>query len=182
MRLSQVAAQRHRDPIETLFDLVLEDQGHTGAIYFLMGEPDVQAALARPDIGVNTDYGGVAPDGPFGDEGAHPRTYGSFARILGHYVRELHLLSLETAVHKMTALPAQRVHLADRGVLRPGAFADVTVFNPDSVADRATYERPHQASVGFAWVLVNGQVVLDHGRLRAARPGRGLRGPGWIQR
>jgi N-acyl-D-aspartate/D-glutamate deacylase len=131
-------------------------------------------------VAVDCDAGGVAPDGPFGKDGTHPRAYGSFARILGHYVRELKLLPLEVAVRKMTSLAAQRVGLKDRGLVRPGMYADLTVFDPATVADRATFERPHQPSVGFAYVLVNGQVVLDHGALTAARPGRGLRGPGFL--
>ena len=121
----------------------------------------------------------MAPDGPFGHDGVHPRTYGTFARILGHYVRDLKLLPLESAVRKMTSLPAERVGLTGRGLLRPGMYADVTVFNPDSIADRATFERPHQPSVGVTYVFVNGQIVLRQGRLTQARPGRGLRGPGY---
>ena len=178
-RLSEIAALQHQDPIETLFDLVTEERARTGAIYFVMSEPDVDSALATWWTSFDTDYGGVAPDGPFGHDGVHPRTYGTFARILGHYVREQHLLTLESAVRKMTSLPAQRVGLVDRGLLRPGLFADVTVFDPDSIADRATFEAPHQPSVGITYVFVNGKKVLDHGQVTAARPGRGLRGPGY---
>lgn len=178
-RLSEIAALRHADPIETLFDLVTAERARTGAIYFIMNEPDVDTALATWWTSFDTDFGGVAPDGPFGHDGVHPRTYGTFARILGHYVRDLHLLTLESAVRKMTSLPAQRVGLMERGLLRPGMYADVTVFDPDSVGDRATFEAPHQPSVGVTYVFVNGQMVLDHGRVTAARPGRGLRGPGY---
>lgn len=178
-RLSEIAALLHRDPIETLFDLVTEERARTGAIYFVMSEPDVDSALVKWWTSFDTDYGGVAPDGPFGHDGVHPRTYGTFAKILGHYVREQHLLTLENAVRKMTSLPAQRVGLMDRGLLRPGLYADVTVFDPDSIADRATFEAPHQPSVGVTYVLVNGQMVLNHGQVTAARPGRGLRGPGY---
>lgn len=178
-RLSEIAALEHKDPIETLFDLVTLEHARTGAIYFVMSEPDVDTALAAWWTSFDTDFGGVAPDGPFGHDGVHPRTYGTFARILGHYVRDLHLLPLESAVRKMTSLPAQRVGLVDRGLLRPGMFADVTVFDADSIADRATFEAPHQPSVGVTYVLVNGKLVLDHGRVTAARPGRGLRGPGY---
>ncbi len=179
-RLSDVAALRHADPIETLFDLVIAEHARTGAIYFLMDESDVQLALKTWWTAFDTDAGGVAPDGPFGQDGTHPRAYGSFARILGHYVRDLKLMPLEDAVRKATSLPAQRVGLLDRGLLRPGMYADVTVFDPGSVIDRATFEQPHQPSTGIVYVLVNGQVVLDHGKLTAARPGRGLRGPGYI--
>jgi N-acyl-D-amino-acid deacylase len=179
-RLSEIAAARRRDPIETMFDLLVADRARSGAIYFIMSEDDVQAALRRDWVAVNCDASGVAPDGPFGGEGTHPRAYGAFARILGHYVRELKLLPLELAVRKMTSLAAQRVGLTDRGLLRPGMAADITVFDPATVADRATFERPHQPSVGFAHVFVNGQAVLRHGQVTAARPGRGLRGPGYV--
>ncbi|PYP59117.1 MAG: dihydroorotase [Gemmatimonadetes bacterium] len=179
--VGEIAAQRRRDPVETLFDIVLAETGHrTDAVYAVMSEPDVQTALKTWWVAVNTDFGGVAPDGPFGTQSAHPRAYGTFARILGHYSRDLKLFPLEFAVRKMTALAAQRVGLSDRGLLKAGMAADITVFDPASVADKATFEQPHQASVGFAYVFVNGQKVLDHGKLTAARPGRGLRGPGYV--
>ena len=179
--VGEIAAQRHRDPVETLFDIVLAEHGHrTDAVYAVMSEPDVQTALKTWWVAVNTDFGGVAPDGPFGTQSAHPRAYGTFARILGHYARDLKLFPLEFAVRKMTALAAQRVGLSDRGLLKAGMAADITVFDPVTVADKATFEQPHQPSVGFAYVFVNGQKVLDHGRLTAARPGRGLRGPGYV--
>ena len=179
--VGEIAAQRHRDPVETLFDIVLAEQGHrTDAVYAVMSEPDVQAAMKTWWVAVNTDFGGVAPDGPFGTQSAHPRAYGTFARILGHYARDLKLFPLEFAVRKMTSLAAQRVGLLDRGLLSAGMAADITVFDPASVADKATFEQPHQPSVGFAYVFVNGQKVLDHGKLTASRPGRGLRGPGYV--
>ena len=179
--VGEIAAQRHRDPVETLFDIVLAEQGHrTDAVYAVMSEPDVQAAMKTWWVAVNTDFGGVAPDGPFGTQSAHPRAYGTFARVLGHYARDLKLFPLEFAVRKMTSLAAQRVGLSDRGLLKAGMAADITVFDPVTVADKATFEQPHQPSVGFAYVFVNGQKVLDHGKLTAARPGRGLRGPGYV--
>jgi dihydroorotase/N-acyl-D-amino-acid deacylase len=178
-RVGEIARTRGKDPVETLFDILLADHSRTGAIYFSMDEQDLQAAMKTWWVAVNTDYGGVAPDGPFGDIRPHPRTYGSFTRILGRYVREQRLMPLEYAVRKMTSLAAQRVGLTDRGLIRPGMFADITVFNPATVADRATFENPHQPSVGIEYVLVNGQVVLRHGQLTTARPGRGLRGPGY---
>jgi N-acyl-D-amino-acid deacylase len=179
--IAEIAAARHRDPVETLFDVVLAESGHrTDAVYSVMDEPDVQAAMKTWWVAVNTDFGGVAPDGPFGTQSAHPRAYGTFARILGHYSRDLKLFPLEFAVRKMTALAAQRVGLSDRGLLKRGMAADITVFDPATVADKATFEAPHQPSVGFAYVFVNGQKVLDHGKLTAARPGRGLRGPGYV--
>jgi len=179
--IAEIADARHADPVETVFDIVLAERGHrTDAVYAVMSEPDVQAAMQTWWVAGNTDFGGVAPDGPLGTQSAHPRAYGTFARILGHYVRELKLFPLEFAVRKMTSLAALRVGLRDRGLLAPGMAADITVFDPNSVADRATFERPHQSSVGFAYVFVNGQKVLDHGTLTAARPGRGLRGPGYV--
>jgi dihydroorotase/N-acyl-D-amino-acid deacylase len=180
-RLGEIARARGRDPVETLFDILLADHSRTGAIYFSMSEPDVQAAMQTWWVAVNTDYGGVAPDGPFANINPHPRTYGSFTRILGRYVRDQKLMPLEDAVRKMTSLAAQRVGLTDRGLIRPGLFADITVFDPATVIDRATFEKPHQLSVGIEYVLVNGQVVLRKGQLTSARPGRGLRGPGYRQ-
>jgi dihydroorotase/N-acyl-D-amino-acid deacylase len=181
-RVGEIARARRRDPVETIFDILLADGSRTGAIYFSMREDDLRAALATWWVAVNTDYGGVAPDGPFGDIRPHPRTYGAFPRILGRYVRELGLLPLEAAVRKMTSLAAQRVGLTERGLIRPGMFADVTVFDPATVADRATFEDPHRPSVGIVHVFVNGTAVLRDGHLTRARPGRGLRGPGYIRR
>jgi len=178
--VAEIAALHHRDPVETVFDIVLAEGGHrTDAVYAIMDEPDVQAAMKQWWVSVNTDFGGVAPDGPLGTQSAHPRAYGTFPRILGHYARDLKLFPLEFAVRKMTSLAAQRVGLTDRGLVRPGMFADITVFNPVTVMDRATFEQPHQTSVGIEYVLVNGQVVLKKGQLTSARPGRGLRGPGY---
>jgi len=178
--VAEIAAARHRDPVETVFDIVLAEQGHrTDAVYAIMDEPDVQAAMKQWWVSVNTDFGGVAPDGPLGTQSAHPRAYGTFPRILGHYSRDLKLFPLEFAVRKMTSLAAQRVGLTDRGLVRPGMFADITVFNPATVLDRATFEQPHQTSVGIEYVLVNGETVLKKGQLTSARPGRGLRGPGY---
>ncbi len=178
--VAEIAAARHRDPVETVFDIVLAEQGHrTDAVYAIMDEPDVQAAMKQWWVAVNTDFGGVAPDGPFGTQSAHPRAYGTFPRILGHYARDEKLFPLEFAVRKMTSLAAQRVGLADRGFVKQGMFADITVFNPATVIDRATFEQPHQTSVGIEYVIVNGQMVLKKGQITSARPGRGLRGPGY---
>jgi len=178
--VAEIAAMRHRDPVETVFDIVLAEQGHrTDAVYAIMQEPDVQAGMKQWWMAVNTDFGGVAPDGPLSTQSAHPRAYGSFPRILGHYSRDLKLFPLEFAVRKMTSLAAQRVNLSDRGLVKPGFYADITVFNPETVIDRATFEQPHQTSVGIEYVFVNGQMVLRKGQMTNARPGRGLRGPGY---
>jgi dihydroorotase/N-acyl-D-amino-acid deacylase len=179
-RVGDVARDRNADPLETLFDILVADEARTGAIYFSMNEDDLRAAMVKDWVAVNTDYDGVAPDGPFADIRPHPRTYGSFTRILGYYVREQRLLTLEQAVRKMTSLAAQRVGLVDRGLLRPGAFADITVFDP-LCARRATFEEPHRPSAGIYHVFVNGQAVLRDGTLTDARPGRGLRGPGYVR-
>lgn len=178
--VAQIAALHHRDTVETIFDIVLAEGGHrTDAVYAIMEEPDVQAAMKQWWVAVNTDFGGVAPDGPLGTQSAHPRAYGTFPRILGHYARDLKLFPLEFAVRKMTSLAAQRVGLADRGLVKPGMYADITVFNPATVIDRATFEQPHQTSLGIEYVFVNGQMVLKQGQITSARPGRGLRGPGY---
>jgi N-acyl-D-aspartate/D-glutamate deacylase len=178
--VAEIAAARHQDQIETVFDIVLAEKGHrTDAVYAIMDEPDVQAAMKQWWVAVNTDFGGVAPDGPLGTQSAHPRAYGTFPRILGHYSRDLKLFPLEFAVRKMTSLAAQRVGLADRGLVKPGMYADITVFNPATVIDRATFEKPHQTSAGIEYVLVNGKAVLRKGQLTSERPGRGLRGPGY---
>ena len=180
--IAQIAAARRRDPVETLFDIVLAENGHsTSTVYAVMNEQDVQAAMKQWWVAVNTDFGGVAPDGPLGMQSPHPRAYGTFPRILGHYSRDLKLFPLEFAVRKMTSLAAQRVGLADRGLVKPGMYADITVFNPATVIDRATFQKPHQTSVGIEYVIVNGQMVLKKGQLTSARPGRGLRGPGYRQ-
>ncbi|MDH3495851.1 MAG: D-aminoacylase [Gemmatimonadota bacterium] len=180
--LAEIAAQWRRDPIDALFDLVRKDRSETGAIYFSMSEDDVRTAAVHWWVSFCTDYGAVAPDGPLSRSGVHPRVYGSFPRVLARYVRDERRLALEQAVRKMTSLPAQRVGLTDRGLLRTGFAADVVVFDPRTIIDRATFERPHQLAEGVRWVIVNGVVVFDDGAMTDARPGRGLRGPGWTGR
>ncbi len=177
--VAHVAAEWGVDPLDALFDIVIKDNGNTGAIYFSMNESDVRDAVGHWWTSFCTDYGAVATDGILSEDRVHPRVYGSFTRILGRYVREHRLLSLESAIRKMTSLPAQRVGLGDRGILRPGMAADIVVFDPTSVIDRATFADPHQYSAGVKYVLVNGELVLDDGEITDNRPGRGLRGPGW---
>jgi len=177
--VAMIAAERGVDPLDALFDIVVADNANTGAIYFSMTESDVRDAVAHWWTSFCTDFGAVATDGILSRDRVHPRVYGSFPRILGLYVRQHGLLSLESAIRKMTSLPAQRVGLTDRGLLRPGMAADVVVFDPDAVIDRATFEDPHQYSEGIRYVLVNGELVLDDGRITDQRPGRGLRGPAW---
>jgi dihydroorotase/N-acyl-D-amino-acid deacylase len=178
-RINEIAAAEHKDPYEALFDLIVADKANTGAAYFSMNENDVRRAVATPWLGVGMDFGATAADGPLSAEMPHPRAYGTFPRILGHYVRELHALSLEAAVRKMTGVAAERMGLRERGILREGYFADITVFDPRTVADRATFEHPTQTAAGIRWVMVNGRFTLDEGRLTSERPGKALRGPGW---
>lgn len=177
MRLAQVAAELGKDWIDTAFDLVLSERQRIGTIYFLMSEENVKLQIAQPWIKFGTDAGGIDPETATGL--AHPRAYGTFTRILGKYVREEHVLSLEEAVRKMSSAVATRLHIRDRGLLKPGYFADIVLFDPDHVRDRATYENPHQLSVGVPYVLVNGKLVVDEGRHTGALPGRPVRGPGW---
>ena len=179
MRLSEVAASRGTDPIETIFDLLVEEGGSIDSIYFLMSEDDVRRAMMSSFVSFDCDAPGVQPDGLLGEKRIHPRAYGSFPRILGLYVRQEKVLRLEEAVRKMTSLPAQRLGLADRGLLRTGMYADITVFDPASVIDRATFEDPHRFSEGIIHVLVNGVPVIDSGKITGKLPGRALKGRGF---
>lgn len=178
-RLAEVARERGEDPLEALFDVLVADQAQTGAIYFLMSEEDMQAALQQPWTSIGTDYPEVRTEGPLSTWTPHPRAYGSFPRILGRYVREQKLLTLEEAIRKMTSLAAQRVGLGERGLLRPGYYADIVLFDPEGIRDLATFEQPAQYSLGVQYVIVNGRLVLDRGQMTGALPGRVLRGPGW---
>lgn len=178
-RLSEVAALRGVDPITAMFDLLVEENGVVDTVYFSMSEEDVRLAMIQPWVSFNCDAAGVTPDGPLGRSMTHPRAYGSFPRILGRYVRDEKILRLEDAIRKMTSLAAGRLGLQDRGLLRPGFYADVTVFDPGAVIDRATFEDPHRYSEGVLHVLVNGQPVVEGGKPTGRLPGRVLRGPGW---
>jgi N-acyl-D-aspartate/D-glutamate deacylase len=160
-------------------DIVLADRGNTMRVTFGMSEEDVQAALKHPLVSMCTDSGSSAEDGIFSKEKSHPRAWASTARILGHYVREVKLLRLEEAIRKMTSLPASRMRLRDRGLLRPGMAADIVAFDPDTVRERSTYADPNHYSQGFAYVAVNGELVIDGGKITDARPGRPLFGPGY---
>jgi N-acyl-D-amino-acid deacylase len=174
MRLSEVAAARRQTVVETLFDLILADRARTSAIYFSMSEPDIEFAMRQPWVSVGIDAGARAADSTV-TEHPHPRAYGSFPRILCRYVRERHVLTLEDAVRKFTSLPAARVGLADRGVVKAGMFADLTIFDPRTVCDRATFVDPVQTSVGIMHVIVNGVPVVRNARMTGQRSGRGLR-------
>ncbi|HYX69657.1 MAG TPA: D-aminoacylase [Terriglobales bacterium] len=180
--ITQIAAEQHKDPLDTVMDFVAADRDNTGCVYFIMKEEDVRLAMQQPFVSVGTDYGEVNPEGPLGESKSHPRAYGSFPRILGKYVREEHVLRLEDAIRKFTSLPAQREKLQQRGLLRPGYFADVTIFNPDTVIDVATYDNPNRPSQGIEFVLVNGVLELEHGRFTGQLGGRPLRGPGYVKK
>jgi len=177
--LAQIARERGKDPIETLMDILVEDNGFTSNAVFGMSEPDVALALVQPWTSVDNDSQGTAPDGILGAEHPHPRAYGTFPRILRKYVREEHKLTLEDAIRKFTALPAQRMHLTDRGVLKQGMWADIVVFDPDSIRDVATFENPNQLAAGMQYVLVNGVPVIADGKATDALPGKVVRGPGY---
>jgi N-acyl-D-amino-acid deacylase len=177
--IAAIAKSRGKDPIETLLDILVEDNGFTGCAVFGMQEDDVTLALLQPWTSVNNDSSGTSPEGVLGQEHPHPRAYGTFPRILRKYVREEHRLSLEDAIRKFTALPAQRMRLNDRGVLKRGMWADVVVFDPATIADRSTFSAPNQLATGMRWVLVNGVAVIVEGKMTGAKPGRVLRGPGY---
>jgi N-acyl-D-amino-acid deacylase len=177
--LTQIGAEMGKDPRDALMDLVIADQANTQCIIAIMREDDVRAALVHRLVSIGTDSGAKAEDGPLAGTKSHPRGWGSFARILGKYVREEKLLTLEEAIRKMTSRPAARVGLQDRGLLRPGMAADVTVFDPATIRDAATFEDPNHYSVGVKFVSVNGTLVVADGRITPARPGRPLRGPGY---
>lgn len=178
MTLAEIGAAMKKDPRDALMDLVIADRGNTYCIISIMSEEDVRAALAHPLVSIGTDSGARAEDGPLSGSKSHPRGWGSMPRILGHYVRDESLLTLEEAVRKMTSRPAARVGLHDRGILRPGMAADITVFDPARIRDVATFEDPNHYSEGVVHVFVNGEAVIENGRITDARPGRPLRGPG----
>ena len=173
--LAEVAKARGTTPEETIVDLVIEDGSRVGTIYFLMDEENLRKELRRPWVSVCSDEGSLAPEGVFLKSNPHPRAYGAFARVLGRYVREQKVIPLEEAVRRLTSLPAENLKLGRRGRLKEGYFADVVVFDPARIADRATYDRPHRYATGVETVLVNGTLVLDRGEHTGAKPGRAAR-------
>jgi N-acyl-D-aspartate/D-glutamate deacylase len=160
-------------------DFVLADKAQTGAIYFMASEEDLSTGLSQPWTSIGLDAGEMSLDGPLYEPHTHPRTMGSMPRFLGHYVRDQHLMSFEAAIRKITSLPAQREHLENRGLLKPGYFADITIFDAATVIDHATFSKPDQLSDGIDFTIVNGQVEYDHGKLTGSTTGRVLRGRGW---
>ena len=176
-RLAEVAKMQNKDPMDALFDILIEDNASTGVAVFGMSEPDVVLALQQPWVSFDNDSSGASPEGILGQEHPHPRAYGTFPRVLRKYVREEKKLTLEDAIRKFSALPAQRMRLTDRGVLKAGMWADIVVFDPATVRDLATFENPNQLSQGMEYVLVNGVPVIDQGketgRIAGEGPARG---------
>ena len=171
MRMNQVIAALHKPPLDVLFELLEANGGSVPTVYFHHSEEDMRYALRQPFVSIGSDGLALATDGPLGDGHPHPRSYGTFPRVLGRYVREEHVLTLEEAIRKMTSANAAKIGILDRGILRPGMMADVTVFDAATIIDNATYENPHQYASGVEYVIVNGKVVLDHGQHTGARPG-----------
>jgi len=179
--IAEVAKLWKKDPIDTIFDLLIEDNAFTSVAVFGMSERDVALALEQPWVSICNDSQGTAPDGLLGREHPHPRAYGTFPRILRKYVREEGKLRLEDAIRKFSALPAEKLRLTDRGVIKRGMWADIVVFDPATIHDVATFEQPNQLSVGMRFVLVNGVPVIENGRQTDALPGKVLRGPAYAQ-
>jgi len=178
--LASVAAERKQRPEDTILDLILEDQSRVGTVYFLMSEENIRKQLRKPWVSLGSDGASLAPEGVFLTANPHPRAYGNVARLLGKYVRDEKVITLEDAIRRLSGLPAENLGLDRRGLLKTGYFADIAIFDPATIADRATFEKPHQYAVGMKHVLVNGQIVLKNGEHTGATPGRALKGPGAV--
>jgi N-acyl-D-amino-acid deacylase len=179
--VAEVAAMRGTSPEETILDLIVEDGSRIETVYFSQSEDIVRRVVALPWVSFNSDEASLAPEGVFLESNPHPRAYGSFARVLGKYVRDEQVLSLQEAIRKLAALPAQTLRIDKRGELKPGFYADVVVFDPDTIQDHATFLEPHQYATGMLHVFVNGEQVLKDGEHTGATPGRAVRGPGWTE-
>src|SRR5712691_4670728 len=179
--LAEVAKMRGKDPIETAMDLVAEDESRIGAVYFMMSEENVKKEISKPWISFGSDEASQAPEGVFLKSNPHPRAYGNFARVLGKYCRDEKVIKLPEAVRRLAALPAQNLSLDRRGLLKEGMFADVVVFDPKTISDHATFEKPHQYATGVKHVFVNGVQVIKDGEHTGAKPGRALWGPGKVR-
>jgi N-acyl-D-amino-acid deacylase len=177
--LAEVARQRDLSPEETAIDLVVEDGSRVDTVYFLMSEENVRRQIALPWVSFNSDAASLAPEGVFLKSNPHPRAYGNFARLLGLYVRDQKIILLEEAIRRLTSFPAETLKLRQRGRLERDYFADIVVFDPKTIRDHATYEKPHQYATGMVHVFVNGVQVLKNGEHTGAKPGRVVRGPGW---
>ncbi len=176
--LAEVAKMRDKDPIDTIMDLIAEDESRIGTVYYLMSEENVKKELRKPWISFGSDEASQAPEPPFTKSNPHPRAYGNFARVLGKYVRDEKIIPMEEAIHRLSGLPATNLGLDHRGFLKEEMFADVVVFDPATISDRATFEKPHQYAVGVKHVFVNGVQVIKDGEHTGAKPGRALWGPG----
>jgi N-acyl-D-amino-acid deacylase len=178
-RMSELIASRGGDPVEVLLDVLIQENGSVPTVFFHHSEEDMQLALQQPYTSVGSDGSAISPDGPRGDTHPHPRWYGTFPRVLGRYVRELGTLELPDAIRKMTSMNAEKVNLEGRGLIQEGYWADITIFDPETVIDNATFEEPHQYPDGIPYVIVNGVVALDNGTHTNSRSGMVLRGPGY---
>lgn len=179
MTVAQMAAAEGKDPLDALFDFVIADHAQTGALYFIANEQDLQYGLKQRWTSIGLDANETSMDGPLFEPHNHPRAWGSMPRLIGHYSRDLHLLPMAEAIRKITSLPAEREHLTGRGLLKVGFYADITVFNPKTIIDKATYRNPNAMSVGVDYVFVNGKLEFEHGKLTGVTAGRPLLGPGW---
>jgi N-acyl-D-amino-acid deacylase len=179
--LAEVAKMRGKDPIDTAMDLIAEDESRIGTIYFMISEENIKKELAKPWISFGSDEASQAPEGVFLKSNPHPRAYGNFARVLGKYVRDEKIIPLTEAVRRLSGLPATNLGLDHRGFVKEGMFADVVIFDPATIADRATFEKPHQYAVGVKHVFVNGVQVLKDGEHTGAKPGHALCGPGKVR-
>ena len=177
--LAEVSQMRGTDPVETIIDLIIANGGDIGSVFFVMSEENVREKIRQPYMSFGSDARSVAAEGEVLESSTHPRTYGTFARLLGKYVREEGIISLEEAVHRLTGLPADNLKIKKRGYLEPGNHADIVIFDPDKIEDKATFENPHQYAVGVKHVFVNGVQVLKNGEHTGAMPGQVVRGPGW---
>jgi N-acyl-D-amino-acid deacylase len=177
--VAEMAKAEQKPELDALFDFILADKGQSGALYFIAGEDDLRYALKQPWTSLCLDANELSLDGPLFEPHTHPRAFGTMPRFLGHYVRDEHLLPLPEAIRKITSMPAQREHLTNRGLIKIGFYADITIFDPATIIDRATYTDPTKLSEGVDYVLVNGQLEYDHGKLTDSKSGRVLRGPAW---
>ncbi len=178
-RMSELIEARGGDPVDVLFDVLLEENGSVRTVFFHHSEEDMQLALKQPYTSVGSDGSAISPEGPRGKMHPHPRWYGTFPRVLGRYVRELKTLELPEAIHKITVMNAEKINITDRGLLKEGYWADITLFDPETVIDKATFEKPQQYPEGIPYVIVNGEVTIDNGQHTGARAGKVLRGPGY---
>ena len=179
MSLAEVAEMYGTSWQETAMDLVVKDGSRVGTVYFMMSEENVERQIALPWMAFDSDAGALATEEPFTLSNPHPRAYGNFSRLLGHYVRDRQIVPLQEAIRRLTSFPIRNLGIADRGLLEPGYFADVVVFDATTIQDHATFEDPHQYATGMIHVFVNGGQVLRDGQHTGAMPGRFVKGPGW---